>query len=109
MPATSSSRRARAGTVFAALALAAAVTAPGTGFAAAPAAPGQPALREASALARDWGRCPTARPAHRALAAARRAPRVRRAAAAGRAVAAWRTVRAECRTPVPVPVAVPGV
>jgi hypothetical protein len=68
------------------------------------AAPGDALIARAGALADQWGRCPTARPAHRVLAAARRTerprPRVRRARAALRA---WNGVAEACARPVPQP------
>jgi hypothetical protein len=71
-------------------------------------APGAPAIAQAGELAREWGRCPTARPAHRALARAVRTraprPRVLRARAALRA---WRQVARECTRPVPLPTVSP--
>jgi len=93
--------------LLATLAVTAALAVPASPGAAAPAA-GEVALRDAAALAATWGRCPTARPAHRALAQAKRLPRSRRAPAALRARAAWRTVRAECSAPVALPTAVPS-
>ncbi len=69
--------------------------------------PGATALREASALAERWGRCPTSRPAHRALAAARTAPPRARAARARVALRSWRAVVRECSAPVQMPIAVP--
>lgn len=74
---------------------------------AAPASPstaGDRTIARAEALSAHWGRCPTSRPAHRALAAARRtaAPhaRVKRARAA---VRAWTAVAADCSQPVAQP------
>ncbi|MFN8120979.1 MAG: hypothetical protein U0237_00980 [Thermoleophilia bacterium] len=70
--------------------------------------PGDAALRQATALSRDWGRCPTSPPAHRALAAARTAPRGARAVRARTALRAWQRVVRECSAPVPMPVADPS-
>jgi hypothetical protein len=71
-------------------------------------APGDAAIRAATALQRDWGRCPTARPAARVLAQAvastKPVPRARRARAALRA---WNRVARECRAPVPMPQVTP--
>lgn len=72
---------------------------------AAPAAPARESLREATALAQKWGRCPTSRPAHSALAQARRAPTAARAEAA---LMAWRGVADVCSAPVAMPTAVVG-
>lgn len=71
-------------------------------------APGARAIAQATELAREWGRCPTARPAHRALARAvrTRAPRPR-AVRARAAVRAWREVARECARPVPLPTVSP--
>jgi len=73
------------------------------------AAPGDALLSRAEALSQQWGRCPTARPAHRVLAVARRTsaprPRVRRARAALRA---WNGVAEACSRPVPQPAVTPG-
>jgi hypothetical protein len=67
-------------------------------------APGDAAIHRATALQRQWGRCPTARPAARVLAQAvattKPVPRAKRARAALRA---WREVARECATPVPMP------
>lgn len=71
-------------------------------------APGTAALRQATELAGDWGRCPTSPPAHRALAAATAAPARARAAKARLALRAWRRVVAECSVPTPMPVADPS-
>ena len=67
-------------------------------------APGDRAIARAEALSAQWGRCPTARPAHRVLAQARRtaAPRPR-AARARAAVRSWSRVARECSRPVPMP------
>lgn len=69
-----------------------------------PPAPGDAAIARAEALAAQWGRCPTARPAQRVLDQARRTtapvPRVRRARAALRA---WTAVARECARPVDQP------
>lgn len=66
-------------------------------------------LARATALSKSWGRCPTARPAHRLLNRAQRTraakPRVVRARAA---VRAWRGVAATCSKPVPQPTVVLG-
>lgn len=74
------------------------------GVGAATAAPGDALLARADALAQQWGRCPTSRPAHRLLVRAhqttRPALRVRRARASLRA---WTAVAAECARPVPQP------
>lgn len=71
-------------------------------------APGDAAIRTATALQQQWGRCPTARPATRLLARAvattRPAPRARRARVALRA---WRDVARECAAPVPMPEVIP--
>lgn len=85
------------------LAVAVAIAAPGGPVvAASPAAAGDPvALRQAEHLAHRWGRCPTSRPAHGALAVARHARGERRGPAARRALAAWRHVADECSRPVP--------
>ena len=68
-----------------------------------------PVLRQAQRLATDWGRCPTARPAHRLLAIARRTraatPRLARAR---RALGAWRQVVVDCSKPQPLPQVVVG-
>ncbi|MCC6831295.1 MAG: hypothetical protein IT200_08110 [Thermoleophilia bacterium] len=69
--------------------------------------PGDVALRQATALSAQWGRCPTSPPAHRALAAARTAPHPARAVRARAALRAWRQVVRECSAPVPMPVADP--
>lgn len=70
----------------------------------APPAPGAALIVRAEALAAQWGRCPTARPAHRVLDQARRTtapvPRVRRARAALRS---WTAVARECARPVAQP------
>ncbi len=71
-------------------------------------APGTAALRQATELAQDWGRCPTSRPAHRALAAAKAAPARVRPAKARTALRAWRRVVTECSAPTPMPVADPS-
>ena len=69
-----------------------------------PPAPGSAVIARAQALAAHWGRCPTARPARRVLAQARRStapvPRVRRAHAALRA---WTKVARVCARPVDQP------
>lgn len=69
-----------------------------------PPAPGDAMIARAEALAAQWGRCPTARPAQRVLDQARRTsapvPRVRRARAALRA---WTAVARECARPVDQP------
>ncbi|WP_217914227.1 hypothetical protein [Miltoncostaea marina] len=87
-------------TALAALTPALAAGAPGHG---AP-APGDRLVARADAMAAQWGRCPTARTAHRVLAQARRTtaprPRVRRARAA---VRSWQGVARECARPVPMP------
>jgi hypothetical protein len=94
-------------TALAALALALAVPALERPVAAA-AASGDAAIARAAALADRWGRCPTARPAHRALARARRTaaprPRARRARVALRS---WRSVARECSRPVDQPTVSP--
>ncbi len=67
-------------------------------------APGDAAIRAATALQAEWGRCPTARPAAHLLAHAvattRPVPRAKRARAALRA---WDRVARECAAPVPMP------
>lgn len=67
-------------------------------------APGDAAIRTATALQAEWGRCPTARPAAHVLAQAvattRPVPRAKRARAALRA---WNRVARECAAPVPMP------
>lgn len=66
-----------------------------------------PALDLAETLAQQWGRCPTARPAHAVLAAAHRpAPPALRAARARAALRAWTRVADDCRRPVPTPVVI---
>ncbi len=74
----------------------------------APKAGTEAALAKAGALQQQWGRCPTARPAHAVLAQARRttaaAPRAKRARAALRS---WTEVSRVCATPVPQPVVIP--
>ncbi|MGD9695729.1 MAG: hypothetical protein AB7V42_08725 [Thermoleophilia bacterium] len=73
------------------------------------AAPGDAAIARADALAQTWARCPTSRPAHRALSAAKRTTRPRaRAARARAALRAWNEVARACSQPVPQPTAVPG-
>jgi hypothetical protein len=67
-----------------------------------------PALREASALAGRWGRCPTSRPAHAALRRAVAAPPRLRPVRARTALRAWRTVVRECGAPVAMPAADPA-
>lgn len=66
-------------------------------------------IAAATELSKTWGRCPTARPAHRALSLARRTkaakPRVRRARAA---VRAWRGVERDCSKPIDQPTVVVG-
>lgn len=66
-------------------------------------------IATATQLSKTWGRCPTARSAHRTLAIARRTkatkPRVRRARAA---VRAWRDVARECSKPVEQPTVIVG-
>ena len=66
--------------------------------------PASSALRAADTLAADWGRCATARPAHRMLAIAHttRARQMRMHRAQG-ALRAWRTVKQECSKPVAQP------
>jgi hypothetical protein len=68
-----------------------------------------PALREAQELSSVWGRCATARPAHRALTLAEKpaAKRVR-VTRANRALGAWQRVIVECSAPIDLPVAQPG-
>lgn len=76
---------------------------PAAGSAAAP-APGDAAIAKATSLSQQWGRCPTARPAHRLLAQAVRTtkprPRARRARVALRA---WTEVARVCSRPVDQP------
>lgn len=71
-------------------------------------APGDAAIRKATALQQEWGRCPTARPAARVLAQAvattRPVPRAKRARAALRA---WNRVARECAAPVAMPEVTP--
>lgn len=73
--------------------------------------PGGAALVEAEALADAWGRCPTARPAARTLATARRLqrdaarPAVKRRSARA-ALGAWRRVAEDCAMPVAMPTVV---
>lgn len=80
----------------------AALAAPALGGAAS--APGSADIARADALAAQWGRCPTARPAQRALDRAKRTtapqPRARRARAA---VKLWTQVAKVCSQPVPQP------
>lgn len=70
----------------------------------APVATGSAAIARAQALAQQWGRCPTARPAQRLLDQAvrttRPVPRARRARAALRA---WTDVARVCAQPVDQP------
>ena len=86
---------------FATTLMLAALTVPALG--AAP-PPGSAAIAQAQALAVEWDRCPTARPAQRLLAQARQttapAPRARRARAALRA---WTEVARVCSQPVDQP------
>lgn len=70
-------------------------------------APGARLIRVATELSITWGRCPTSRPAHRALQQARHARRAVRVRRAKRAVRAWRVVVRECSRPTPMPVARP--
>jgi len=71
-------------------------------------APGDAAIRQATALQQEWGRCPTAGPAARVLAQAvattKPVPRAKRARAALRA---WNRVARDCRAPVPMPEVTP--
>ncbi len=66
-------------------------------------------IATATKLSQTWGRCPSARTAHRTLAIARRTraakPRVKRARAA---VRAWRGVQRECSKPVDQPIVIVG-
>jgi hypothetical protein len=82
---------------------------PALGAAGASPPPGAAALARAEALAQKWGRCPTARRAHRLLAIAEATtapkPRARRARAALRA---WTDVAHACSQPVDQPAADPG-
>lgn len=84
-------------------AIATAVAAPGGPVVAATSpTTGDPvALRQAEGLAHRWGRCPTSRPAHHALAVARHARGEKRGPAARRARTAWLRVADECARPVP--------
>jgi hypothetical protein len=67
-------------------------------------------LRQAEDLASTWGRCPTARPAHRALALAEKPAAMKvRIVRAHRALDAWQQVVVECSAPIDLPVAQPGV
>lgn len=69
-----------------------------------------PALRQAQDLASTWGRCATARPAHRALSLAEKPAAMKvRVARAHRALDAWQQVVVECSAPIDLPVAQPGV
>ena len=69
-----------------------------------------PALRQAQELASTWGRCATARPAHRALAIAQKPAAMKvRVVRAHRALEAWQRVVVECSAPIDLPVAQPGV
>ncbi len=71
-------------------------------------APGDAAIQKATALQREWGRCPTARPAARLLAQARATTRpVPRAKRARVALQAWNQVARDCRAPVPMPEVTP--
>lgn len=97
--------------LLATLAIATAIAAPASSAAAGatPHAAGDAALREATRLSVTWGRCPTARPAHRALRVARTATGPRRPPAARRARDAWRRVAVVCARPAPpMPVADPS-
>jgi flagellar basal body-associated protein FliL len=71
--------------------------------------PAAAVLAKASALATEWARCATSRPAHRLLSIANRTratrPRVQRARAALRA---WRLVVADCSKPVDQPQVIVG-
>jgi hypothetical protein len=68
-----------------------------------------PALRQAQDLASTWGRCATARPAHRALALAEKPATMKlRVLRAHRALEAWQQVVVECSEPIDLPVAQPG-
>jgi hypothetical protein len=68
-----------------------------------------PALRHAEDLAATWGRCATARPAHRALALAQKPAAMKvRVVRAHRALDAWQQVVVECSAPIDLPVAQPG-
>ncbi len=84
--------------------LLAALAGPVSAAPAPPPAPGAAVIARAEALAAQWGRCPTARPAQRVLDQARRTtapvPRVRRARAALRA---WTEVARVCAQPVDQP------
>ena len=79
-----------------------------TGASPVAAAPGDVALARAEALSAQWGRCATSRPAHRALAQARRTTAARpRAARARVALRSWTEVARGCARPVPQPVVTP--
>jgi len=66
--------------------------------------PSQRALAQARALAAEWGRCPTARPANALLRQAERARATRpRVALARKAVGAYERVASECIMPVDMP------
>jgi len=95
--------------VIAAVGIAALASLAAPGVAAPAPAPGDALIARAQALAGTWGRCPTARPAARALALAERTtaprPRVRRARAA---LGAWQSVARECAQPVAQPTVTPG-
>lgn len=100
----------RSSPLFVVAAAAAAIAIGGLGAPdASAAAPGDALLARAGALSQQWGRCPTARPAHRVLSVARRTsaprPRVRRARAA---VRRWHAVARECSRPVPQPTVSPA-
>ncbi len=61
-------------------------------------------IARADALSAQWGRCPTARPAHRILALAKRTRKpALRATRARSSVRGWRTVARVCAQPVPQP------
>jgi hypothetical protein len=74
------------------------------GAAPSPAAAATKDIARAQSLADQWGRCPTARPAARILALAKRTRRpALRATRARSSVRAWRTVVRVCSQPVRQP------
>ncbi|MGE3138805.1 MAG: hypothetical protein AB7I08_13285 [Thermoleophilia bacterium] len=74
----------------------------------APRAGTEATLALAGSLQKQWGLCPTARPAHKVITQARRTtaatPRAKRAKAALRS---WTEVARVCATPVPQPIVIP--
>ncbi|MEQ8833753.1 MAG: hypothetical protein RIB67_04835 [Miltoncostaeaceae bacterium] len=89
------------------LLVAAAAVVPATAATTAAAAPLKPAkdpaaapLARAAEMSQVWGRCQTARPAHRLLTIAKRTPAVRpRVKRAKAAVIKWRSVERVCSKP----------